>query len=170
MKLLLSLLLTGICFGADNVAPFAVANVEAAGIFFTDVKEGANYGLCVRIFRPCESDSTKTMGLGAGCNNDEPYSVAEIHEDAAACAIRPANSQDSIFLHALIQMPDAWWNKLKTTKNYYQSDSAKVVENWKVVLSGLSDQDKAKLKIKGPVSGMLSSAVYFEGKKCAVCN
>jgi len=166
----ISFFLIEVCL-AENISPWVGAVVEASGIYQNDHRTGDNVLVCYEFFRPCPTDSSKSMINDGQCGNDIPYTIASIHDYSPfACTQRPAILVDSTKLFALLAMPDSWHKKAKDTKNYFQSDSLKEKEGWKLKLYGLSEQDKLKLKTYGVVRGMLGSSIYLQGEKCKSCN
>lgn len=157
-------------YGQQSSSPYAISNVEASGLFQGRNKTGDNVMKCYRFSRPCSSDVTKAMIVGGQCGNDPPLVLQEIHDnDNTTCLNRSASLQDSINLYLLLQMPNDWHDFMKYSKNYFQSDSLKNSEGWKVSLEGLTSSDSTKLKTYGVFEGSFEGSLWFDGKKCKIC-
>jgi hypothetical protein len=104
------------------------------------------------------------------CGNDEPFALMEIHDnDNTTCLSRQSITQDNTNLYLLMQMPNDWHDYTKYAKNYFQSDSLKSAEGWKIKIEGLTALDSINLRKYGPVNGAFQGALYLEGKKCKKC-
>jgi hypothetical protein len=169
-KLMLVIALATVSYG-EETTPWTGAIVEASGIYQNDSKSDDNVLVCYEFFRPCKTSEDSSMITDTTrCGGDVPYTIASIHENNPfACTNRQVTTVDSTKLFALLSMPNGWHKKARDTKNYFQSDSLKQKEGWKLNLYGLSEQDKLKLKTKGPVKGMLSTSIYLQGEKCKLC-
>lgn len=169
MKKILAILslLTVCCFAQQASSPYTIGTVEASGLFQGREKVGDNVLKCYRFSRPCKLDSTKSMISDTSkCGNDPSFALMEIHDnDNTTCLSRPAILQDSTNLYILAQMPNDWHDLVKYAKNYYQSDSLKQAQEWKLKMFGFTNADSVKLRKYGVVKGAFEGALFFDGEK-----
>ncbi len=155
----------------ENISPFFTAQIEASGIFYLDSKQDVDVMRCIRISRPCPIDVNKSLGITAdNCINEPPFTILAIESNPSACTDRRLMLQDSMFAHVLISMPNSWHNKLENSKSYYNSDSIKIKDKWKLHLKGWTSDDSIALSKWGTVRGRSGATLRIEGEKCEKCN